>query len=206
MVTPILCCTCEQDQGTCLCTGCNNYFCGIDFKRHRDTLFNEMNVLLGDHNGLQEKINKGCQQKDSCSALFAQIDEWQKKTMENVKLAAELARQQIKSILISRRVEITSRFDTLSKELNRRNETKDFAEQDLARLRHKIYKLNEDLKVWTQPPVIELHTEQSDRIVWTRLIRIEEKSTYSDNTSESGDSRSKYSSPLGSVGQYMNDF
>jgi len=205
MVPPIRCCICEQDQGTCICTGCNNYFCTKDFKRHRDTLFNEMSVILGDRNDLQEKINKGCQQKESCSALLAQIDEWQKKTIENVKLAAELARQQIKNILISRRVEITSRFDTLSKELNRRNEIKDYVEHDLARLRHKIQKLNEDLKVWTQPPIIELHTEQSDRIVWTRLISVEEKSPYNDNTSDSGDSRSKYSS-LGSVGQYINGF
>jgi len=164
-----------------------------------------MKVISGDCNNLQEKINKGCQQKESCSGLLAQIDEWQKKAIENVKLAAELGRQQIKNILISRQVEITSRFDTLSKELNRRNETKDFVEHDLGRLRHKIQKLNEDLKVWTQPPIIELHTEQSDRIVWTRLISVEEKSPYNDNTSESGDSRSKTSSP-GSVGQYINGF
>ncbi len=172
---------CEKGQGTCLCAGCKKYFCMKDFKSHRNTLFNEMDVIVGNYNDLQERINRASQQKDSRSPIFAQIDQWQNNAIGKVKEAAELARQQAKKILNSKRVEITTQFETLSQDLIRLKETGDFVEHDLVRLYQKIQKVNQDLQLMARPPAIELHTEQSDKIVWNQLIYVEEKSTYSDN-------------------------
>jgi hypothetical protein len=84
----------------------------------------------------------------------------------------------VKQILNSKRIEITTQFETLSQELVQRKETEDFVETDLAQLRQKIQQLNQNLKSLNQPPAIELHTEQSDKIVWNRLIYVEEEYTH----------------------------
>ena len=57
-------------------------------------------------------------------------------------------------------------------------ETENFVEHDLTRLKYMIHQFNYQLKQLTKPITIELHTEQSDRIVWKQLIYAEEKSTY----------------------------
>jgi len=176
-----------------------------DFRSHRDTLFIEMDVIIGDRNDLQEKINKASQHKDSHSPLFAQIDGWQQNTIEKVKEAAEQARQQLKKILYSKRIEITTQFEILSQELVQLKETEDFVEHDLTRLKQKIQQLNQDLKLLNQPPAIELHTEQSDRTVWNRLIHVDEKSTYIDNRFQSADTEIKKSRQK-QRGRYMNRF
>jgi chromosome segregation ATPase len=158
-----------------------------DFRSHRDALFNEMDVIIGDRNNLQDKLNKASQDKDSSRPLLAQIDEWQQQTIEKVKETAEQARQQVKKISNSKRVKITTHFETLSKELVQLKETEDFVEHDLARFRQKISQLNQDLTLLSQPRAIELHMEQSDKIVWSRLIYVEEKITFSEALLESDD-------------------
>ncbi len=177
MATTIQCSICDKGQGTCLCTGCKKYFCVRDFRSHRGTLFNEMDVIVCDRNNLQEEINKASQHGDSGSHLLAQIDQWQNDIIEKVKEAAEQARKQVKQILNSKRIEITTQFETLSQELVQRKETEDFVETDIAQLRQKIQQLNQNLKSLNQPPAIGLRTEQSDKIVWNRLIYVEEEYT-----------------------------
>ncbi len=141
-------------------------------------LFNNMDGLIEGRNDLQEKINKASQNKNARSPLYAQIDEWQRTTIEKVMAAAEQARQQITKILNSKRIEITTQFETLSQELIQRKESENFVEYDIARLKQKIQQLNQDLNSLIQPPAIELHTEQSDQIAWDNLIYVENKSTY----------------------------
>jgi hypothetical protein len=41
-----------------------------------------------------------------------------------------------------------------------------------------IHQFNQELKQINKPITIALHTELSDRLVWSRLIYAEEKSTY----------------------------
>jgi phage-related minor tail protein len=132
-------------------------------------------VICGDRNDLQDKINKATQNKDSHSPLLARIDEWQGTTIEKVKQVAEQARNEAKRLLDSKRTEITSQFEKVSKELVQIKETEDFVEQDLVRLKQTVHQLNQSLKELAQPPTIELRTEQSDRIEWNRLMYVEAK-------------------------------
>ncbi|CAF1468626.1 unnamed protein product [Rotaria sordida] len=172
------CSMCQKEFGTSYCTGCGVYFCTKDFKSHRKILFGEMDVIIEHHNELHDKINKAIQHDDPNSPLFEQIDQWQNMMTEKVNLVAEHTRQQVSQLLNSKRIKITNDFKRFSQELVPLKETENFVEHDLTRLKYIIHQFNHELKQLTRPFTIELHTEQSDRIVWSQLIYAEEKSTY----------------------------
>ncbi len=172
------CSVCQKQLGTSYCTGCGVYFCTKDFKSHRGILFNEMNTLMAHRNDLQDKINKAAERNNSHSPLFAQIDEWQKMMTEKVRLVAEHARQQVAELLNSKAVKLENDFERFSQELIDLKETENFVEHDLTRLKYMVHQFNHELKQLNKPLTIVLHTELSDRLVWSRLIYAEERSTY----------------------------
>jgi DNA repair exonuclease SbcCD ATPase subunit len=148
-----------------------------DLKIHREQLDNEMNGVIGDRNDLQDKISKINQQKISCSPLFSQIDEWQEITIEKVKQVAEQAREKVIKLLNSKQMTMASQFEMLSQELLQLKESDEYLEQDIKRLRQTMHVLNQDLKQLTEQSAVELHTEQSNKIVWDRMIYVAEKTT-----------------------------
>jgi hypothetical protein len=172
------CSVCQKQLGTSYCTGCGVYFCTKDFKSHREILSSGMDAVITHRNDLQGKITKATQRYDPHSPLIAQIDEWQRVMIEKIKLVAENTRQQISQLLNSKRVKLNNDFRRFSHELVNLKETENFVEHDLSRLKQMIHKFNLELKQLTKPLTVELHTEQSNRIVWNQLIYAEEKSTY----------------------------
>ncbi len=178
MATQDHCSVCEKGKGAYFCIGCKKHFCKKDFQNHREILTNELDRFVEDRNALQETITKATQQKDISSPLFSQIDQWQKITIEKVKQTADQARQNVTQILHSKRAEITSDFEKLSKELIQLKETEDFAEKDLKRLKQTIDQLNRDLEQLGQPSAIELHAEENKGIPWNRLIYVVDKTKY----------------------------
>ncbi len=170
------CSVCPKGGGTCFCPGCKAYFCDKDFRHHRRMLVDGLDELTVNRNDLQEKINKISSEKQSGSLLLSRIDEWQQVTIEKVKQTAQQARQQVLKIMNSKQEEIKRQFQTLSQEFEHLRETEGVLEQDLARLKQQIDQLNKDLEQLSQPLAVELNMQQSDQIVWNRLIYVEEKS------------------------------
>ena len=135
-------------------------------------------MILTDRSTLQDKIQQAKQAKDVRSPLLAQIDEWQLATIARVKAVAEQARVQVEELLESKRTKLGNDFKRFSHELLEFKETENFVEHDLTRSKRLLQQLNHDLKQWHQPLTVEIHTEQSKRIAWSRLIYAEDKSTY----------------------------
>jgi len=156
-----------------------------DLKNHHGKLLNDLDVLAEDRNGLQEKINQATQQNPHPNRLLSQIDEWEKAIIEKVKHAADQARQQVTTILNARRSTILSKFETFLKDLIHMKETEEFVHDDLTRLRGMIQDLNQDLEQLAHLSSIELRTEQSNQVVWNRLIYVEQKSTDTQNQQRS---------------------
>jgi hypothetical protein len=75
-------------------------------------------------------------------------------------------------------VKLGNDFNRFSQELINLKQTENFVEHDVTRLKYMIHQFNQELKQLTKPLTIVLHTELSDRLVWSRLIYAEEKSTY----------------------------
>lgn len=180
MATSKRCSMCPKGAGTYFCTGCNVYFCKKDFQSHRQTLGNELDGCIEDRNILQEKIAASTEQRGLYNPLLLQINEWEVATIEKVKQAAERVRQDVMQLLKSKREEITSAFDKLSKELIELKETEDFAEQDLKRFRETLNRFNADLKKLTEQTSIELHMEESQKVAWNRLIYFKDETNLAD--------------------------
>lgn len=172
------CSMCQKQLGTSYCTGCGVYFCMKDFKSHRRVLFTEMDTLIAHRNDLQDRIIKATQYSESHSPLLTKIDEWEKMMTEKIKVLADHTRQQVAEILNSKRMKLDNDFKQFSQELFELKQTENFLEHDLSRFKYMIHQFNQELKQLTKPRTILLHTESSDRLVWSRLIYAEEKSTY----------------------------
>jgi uncharacterized protein (UPF0305 family) len=138
-------------------------------------LVNELDELITDRDEFQEKINKASSDTQFDSSLLLRIDEWQRITIEKVKQAAKQVRQEVLKIMNSKREEIMREFQTLSQELEQLKETEGVLEQDLTRLKQYIGQINKDLEQLSQLSAVELNVKQSERIVWHRMIYVEEK-------------------------------
>ncbi|CAF3088156.1 unnamed protein product [Rotaria socialis] len=180
MASSNCCFTCRKSDGTCFCPGCKAYFCDDDFISHRGMLINDLDGLTVDRNDLQEKINEAVSNIRSGQHITAKIDEWERRTTEKVKQAAELAKKHVLKIINSKQHEITKRFDNLSQELKERRVKKSVVEQDIARLRQEIDQLKTDTTKLAQTTTIELNMKQSDEIKWDHMICVEEKSIHVD--------------------------
>ena len=172
------CSVCLKQLGTSYCTGCGIYFCTKDFKNHRGVLSNELNTLITHRDDLHNKITKATQHNESYSPLLTKIDEWEKVMLEKVRIVADRTRTQVLELLNIKRVRLTDDFGRFSDELFDLKETENFVEHDLSRLKYMIHQFNQELKQINKPVTITLRTELSDRLVWSRLIYAEEKSTY----------------------------
>jgi hypothetical protein len=152
-----------------------------DFRTHREGLYTEMDGVVEERNKLQDAINKATPRNDQRSPLIAKINEWQETIIEKVKHVAAQARQQVVQLLNSKRVKITTEFQTFSQEVAHLKETEDFVEHDLTRLKQMVEQFHQDLKQSVQPTNIVLRTEQSDGIDWNRVIYVEEKRAQTEN-------------------------
>lgn len=136
-------------------------------------LINKLGELTVDRNQLQERIEKSSQKHESVDRILTRIDQWQESIIEKVKKAAEMARQQVMKIANSKREEIKTRFETLSRELKDLLDTEDVLEHDLERLKQCIRQIQEDLERTAQSPAIQLNTTKSDQIAWENIIYAE---------------------------------
>ncbi len=181
MATSKQCFMCNKELGPMHCTGCDGYFCGKDFKIHREEIFTEMDRIIEESNFLQDEINNGIQNNDEQNPLIAQIDQWKNATIKKVKKMAAKARQQAIQLLNSKWMEVDTKLKDFSQELVHLRESENYVEHDLIRLDQMINQFKQDLRQATQPEMVKLHIEQSDAINWNCLIYVEEKQTSTNN-------------------------
>ena len=191
MASSYHCSVCSKDAGTCICSGCKAYFCDHDFQGHRRILLDELDALASHRNDLLEKVDKITSSDELDDRFFAKIDEWQQTTIEKVKRAAELARQQTIKVMNSKKKELKTQFQLLSENSKELRNTKGVIEQDLTRLKQEIHRLSEALEQLVQPSAIDLNTTQSDQVEWYRMIYVEESSACADNQQRRQKSKSE---------------
>jgi len=179
-----VCSVCTKRLGVYTCTGCKAHFCKKDNQDHREKMVNELDGYTADCNEFQDKINQLNPQKDSDSPIYAQINAWENRTINMVHQVADQARQDCTNIWHAKKVDTTARFDKFLKQLIEMKETEDFVEPHLEQVKQTIYQLRQDLRRLTEPSIIELNMEHSDKIVWDRLIYVQEKHDYTKKETE----------------------
>ncbi len=178
MATSKRCSVCNKELGPMHCTGCDEYFCWKDYKTHREGMFSMMDKIIEERNRLQDEINNRVQHNDQEDPLIAQIDQWQKNTIEKVKQVAAQARHQASELLNTKRFKINTEFKNFSQELAHLKESENYVEHDLKRLNQMISRFKQDLTQSAQPTTNVLHTEQSDEINWESLIYVDENRVF----------------------------
>ena len=153
--------------------------CNDNLQKHRTMPLDELDKLIVSRNDLQETIDEAtyCYEQSE-NQILAQIDQWQRKTIQQVNQAAEFARQQVNQIASMKWEKIHGQFRMISHELKRLRDTEYFVQENLARLRNEIDLLNDVVTQSIQLPPIELNMSQSDKILWNRMIYVEEKPIY----------------------------
>ncbi|UJR23264.1 hypothetical protein I4U23_026284 [Adineta vaga] len=175
MATAKRCSLCTKELGQMFCTGCENYFCWKDFRAHREGMLTEIDKVIEERNLLQEQINTVEQHKEHQSPLLREIEQWRDNTIEKVKQIAANVHQQVIHLLNFRKTQINSEFRDFSNEIAHLKESENYVEKDLTRLTQRINDFKTALRQSTQPATIKLHTEQSNKIDWQRLIYVEEQ-------------------------------
>lgn len=118
------------------CAGCKQMFCTQHVAFHRQELTNELDLIIGERNELQYFFDHRQDLPDT-SVHMNTIDEWLKKTIEQIHQIADNARQRLINIGKEQRTNIKDEILLFSKQLNDMRETENFFEQDLENMKSK---------------------------------------------------------------------
>jgi len=141
-----LCVICLRDTnnkakpGIFPCVGCKEMFCTQHVAFHRQELENELDLVIGERNELQDLFDRR-QDLPDMSFCMNIIDKWVKKTIKQVHQVADNARQRCINIAQEQRTNIKDEFNDLSKQLNDMHKNESFFEQDVANMKDKCDRL-----------------------------------------------------------------
>jgi hypothetical protein len=136
------CVVCAQNTetkpkpGVFPCLGCKQMFCTQHVAFHRQELANKLDVVIADRNELQDELDRR-QDISDVSGQMKIIDEWVKKTVEQVYQVADTVRQQITLLAEKQKMYLKDQFAELSKQLDIFRENENFYEKDIENLKEK---------------------------------------------------------------------
>ena len=138
MASPCAACAQNPDvkakPGIFPCLGCNQMFCTQHVAFHRQELSTKLDLVISDRNELQETIDRQGNMIDLSSQMNL-IDEWEKKSVDQIHQVANNVRQQITSLAEEQKIRFNDQFAQLSKQLDSFREDENFYEQDIERLK-----------------------------------------------------------------------
>ena len=74
------------------CQGCSNVFCRKHASEHRDTLSQQLDEIVHEHDQLHQLIN---QENNINHPLMNQINQWEQNSIEKIQKLAQTIRQEI---------------------------------------------------------------------------------------------------------------
>ena len=131
---------CKQTAAT-NCEGCSQAFCTKHYIGHRRSLGEEMNVIISEHNQLQQTYNQRPTEPNS-HPLVKQIDEWEKQSIFKIQEKAKELRQNLFQLTSMHNDELSKKLRLLAEQLNENRESDNFIEADLRQWKNNL----EDLK------------------------------------------------------------
>ena len=177
MASSVVCHICQNRPGRMYCTGCDQYFCAADFKKHRYELSMILDNLIHERDQLQDdfKLFQALNQDENIHPLILQINRWENTIIDHVREVAINARERINKLVIEENQEMTNRIVTSSNMLVDMKETDDFIETDLRQCRGIIDQLQNDVKLLTEGDGLFFDTTITDQISWNELIQVGKK-------------------------------
>lgn len=134
---------CKQ-MAAALCEGCSQSLCTKHFLDHRRSLAEEMNVLINEHDQLQNTVNQQTTSPNSHS-LMTQIDQWEKQSIVQIQQKAIVLRQQLLQLTADHLNELSKKLRQLSDKLKEAQEEDSYVETDLQDWKKSLNYLKENL-------------------------------------------------------------
>ncbi|CAF1371051.1 unnamed protein product [Rotaria sordida] len=182
------CIKCNKGGGIITCGGCQQWFCTRHLLEHREELSVLMDQVSQEHDLLQCDLisDKGIH------PLVTLINKWEKTSIENIRVAAQDARDDLQKYLDCTKIQVKTSLLSINKELQASSESDDYTELDLSKWMQQLAELREMLEKLstidfidddqTQPLIHRIQMKQ--REATHTVVRRSEKTLVRTNASE----------------------
>ncbi|CAF1012461.1 unnamed protein product [Rotaria sp. Silwood1] len=136
------CAKCGKTGGLLVCQGCQLTFCSRHAAQHRQELTYQLENIMQEHSILQQNI-----ERSSNEYLYLQkIDKWEKESIRKIRIAAEMARTDLRQLIDKPKRQLTRISRDLAYDFKSSMKTDDFSENDLIRWIKKLNDLRLEIK------------------------------------------------------------
>ncbi|CAF2077687.1 unnamed protein product [Rotaria magnacalcarata] len=162
-----LCATCKHNPSTTSCQGCRGKYCSTCIYEHRADLSRELDGLFNIRNEFVENISNP---STKIHPDFDEIDRWEKEMHGHIDCIASTARDQVRQFQSESSKNVRIELDEISKELQERQKTGGYIEDDLNRIKQQLKNLGSIIQQSNEQ--IRIDTSVSNNIDWNSLIRV----------------------------------
>ncbi|CAF4531304.1 unnamed protein product, partial [Didymodactylos carnosus] len=159
---PRKCDICQKGAGISLCPSCEQMFCRKDFNEHRQQLSTQLGIVITEADSLKQSIEQTCD--TTTLNVFDEIEKWEMEWMKKVRMAADLAREEVRDIV----AEPKKQLKRITDEIRPRMADEDYVEYDLDRWMDEIKQTKADMQAMSSIIVIE----SGDKCEWKRMIKV----------------------------------
>ncbi|UJR17818.1 hypothetical protein I4U23_004717 [Adineta vaga] len=173
------CCVCLAEsrssikdiRGTNICGGCAKRFCNGHYKNHRADIDKQFQHLGEEHDLLAEQLNHITSIDPMTLPLMEEINRWEVETIDQVRLAATSARQNIVKLLQQDNDVIKNQFKTFTNELKEKESKSEYDEIDIEEIKAKLSELKQQIGNLSDETIkIEYQKIEWDTLILTYKI------------------------------------
>jgi hypothetical protein len=138
------CFTCGKEKGGVKCEGCSKIFCLTDFANHRQELNKQLDEVEVTRDLFRQTLTDK-EAKPEKHTLIEYIDDWETKSINEIRQAAEEARQIVLRHTAGLYTKIEDRLTKLTNQLQQSRQENDFFETDLNMWQEELTQMNNEL-------------------------------------------------------------
>jgi Mg2+ and Co2+ transporter CorA len=172
-------CTPKKIAAITSCRGCHHHFCRKHFNEHRDQLSEYLNNTVDQHDEILQDLktridhfSKDQLNNDDAQNLLRQIDQWEERTINACRHAADKVRASVKQLFdkTEENNSLIERLSSVARELEEQQQSENFVERDLDRWMKQLEELKNDINQPIKFPTdIIIETQDID---WEESIKI----------------------------------
>jgi hypothetical protein len=169
------CSKCGQDRSPTICSGCEQQFCFKHIDEHRKQLLEQINQIDQEYNTLKQNLDGNRKH----GPLLAEIDRWEKKSIEAIQSTAETARKDLQQLSEQSNNQLIDLGKQLTRQTHLARENKNVTEKDLNQLQQQFEDFRKELDKLID---IELLKDDAASL---RLIKIRSSGTKEQSKTDS---------------------
>jgi hypothetical protein len=157
------CATCNKNGGILICDGCQQIFCGKHVSEHRQNLAEQLDSIMQEHDLLQHET----EQISIDHSSLRKIDQWEKESVQKIRLTAETARKNLQEKLNQSKQRLSKICHDMAVDIRSSRVADDYSENDFIRWSEQLKTLELEI---TSSSLINIIEDKKSII---HLIKIE---------------------------------